>query len=107
MENKVSNIDLYNKTGFSDIKKGTIFSNIYIVLIITIIALVFIGIAAYYIYIKYVTDSTNILNNKGYTSLDIQLNPNVFFETTKSVNDCINIWHSGFYRSYNRNYRFL
>lgn len=91
MENKVSNIDLYNKTGFSDIKKGTIFSNIYIVLIITIIALVFIGIAAYYIYIKYVTDSTNILNNKGYTSLDIQLNPNVFFETTKSVNDCINI----------------
>ena len=91
MAEKLSNNKLYNKSGFSDEKQGNIFSNIYIIIIIVIIALLFIGFAAYYAYTKLTSDELNILIGNTYYGSDIPTYVPVFYETSKSVNDCINL----------------
>lgn len=82
-----TNVDLMSKSGFYENKQ--IFSNVYLVMIICIIALLFIGYGVYY-YIK-TMDGPIILENSSYYGSDISNYQPIFREKTKSITDCINI----------------
>ena len=84
--NKVNN--LLNKSKGYEFKEDNIFSNIYLVSFIFIIALLFIGYAIYY----YTSTNKNleITPNSSYFGEDITLYEPLFKETTTTINDCIN-----------------
>jgi len=82
-------INITNKSSFYNHSKQNIFSNIYLILFILIISLLFIGFAVY----KYFITSNNIviLNNSSYYGNDIALYEPLFQNTSKSINDCIDL----------------
>jgi hypothetical protein len=83
------NINLTNKSGFYEEKKENIFSNIYTIIFIFIIAISFFGYAIY----KYLQSrsSETILNNSSYYGEDVSNYQPIFQNTSKTINDCINI----------------
>ena len=85
---KIEN-NLFQKTGFSNIKKGAVFSNIYVIIIILIVSLIFICITIYYYIQK--SSAIQIINNSSYYGSDIANYEPVFQNTSKTVVDCINI----------------
>lgn len=93
MSNKI--INLSNKSGFyekSHPEEKNIFSNVYLILFIFVVAFGFIGYAIY----KYLQSSTvlQILENSSYYGSDISIYEPLFKEKTKSVTDCVNICKS-------------
>lgn len=86
---KINNIELLNKSGFSNKKKGSVFSNIYIIIFILVISLCFIGIAIYY-YIK-TSNADKIISNSSYYGKDISTYEAIFKDTSNTVIDCINV----------------
>ena len=86
------NIDLMNKSGFYEKKKEAIFSNVYIIVFILCLALLFIGYGIY----KYIKTSAilEILSNSSYYGTDIALYEPIFQDKTNNVTDCINICES-------------
>ena len=88
-------INLTSKSGFysyastANHKSTNIFSNIYLIMFMIIIALIFIGYAIYN-YIETSSDSI-ILENSSYYGSDISNYEPIFQENTKTVSDCINI----------------
>ena len=86
---KVNNSILLNKTGFANKNKGSIFSNVYTIIFIFVISLVFIGIAIYYYNVN--SSAVKIISNSSYYGTDIANYEPTFQENAKTVNDCINI----------------
>ena len=89
--NKISNnkINLLNKSSAYEYKEENVFSNIYLIVSIFVIALIFIGYAVYY----YINKNNNlaITANSSYYGTDIALYEPIFQNTTTTINDCINI----------------
>lgn len=81
-------VELYNKTGFYS-KRSGIFENIKIVILVLVIALLFIGYAAYVYF--YETSSNIIKANSSYYGQDIALYEPIFQQTTNTVTDCVNL----------------
>jgi hypothetical protein len=83
------NINLMNKSGFYNKEKVNIFSNIYLILSIFSIALLFFGYAIY----KYTQSKSNlnILANSSYYGTDVSVYEPIFQDKAKTINDCINI----------------
>ena len=85
---KINNNILVNKSGFSK-KKGTIFTNVYLIILIFVISLIFIFIGIYYYIIN--VNSIKILGNSSYYGVDIANYEPIFQNTSNTVVDCINI----------------
>ena len=82
-------INLHDKTGFYDKKKGAIFENIYTVLAILVIALLCIGYVAY---IYFYAPADNIIKSSStYYGQNVLLYEPVFQEKSNTIADCINI----------------
>ncbi len=82
-------INLHDKTGFYDKKKGAIFEHIYIVLAILVIALLCIGYVAY---IYFYAPADNIIKSSStYYGQNVLLYEPVFQEKSNTIEDCINI----------------
>ena len=90
MPEQKNNIELLEKSGFSRLNQGSIFGNVYTILIIVFIGVCFIGIAIYY-YVNKTADKLKILSNSTYNGADSTLYVPIFQENAKTVNDCINI----------------
>lgn len=89
MANKVADkVDLLNKASFYA-DKANIFDNPYVIIIIIIIALLFVGYAIYY-YMN-LNATASILANSSYYGSDISLYEPTFQENTKTINDCITV----------------
>ena len=95
-KNKINNfintpsksIDLQDKTGFYDNKKGAIFDNIYIVLSILAIAFLCIG---YVVYIYLYAPTENIIKSSStYYGQNVLLYEPVFQQQSSTITDCIN-----------------
>lgn len=82
-------VNIMNKSEFFNKTKETIFSNIKIILLMCLIALIFIGYAIYN-YIKNMNNNS-ILESSSYYSTDIALFEPIFQNTSKTINDCISI----------------
>ena len=80
-------INFTNQSGFYEKKSENIFDNIYLILFIFIIGLIFIGYAIYS-FIKSSNDSI-ILNNSSYYGTNILLYEPLFQDSTDTINDCI------------------
>lgn len=85
----ISNSSLISKSGFTAYVNQTIFGNIFTVLIIVFIALIFIGIGVYYM-LKQATE-LEIQQNSSYYGKDIALYEPVFENTAKNINECVAI----------------
>ena len=88
---KINNNVLVNKSRFANNnkKQGSIFTNIYIIILIFTISLIFICIAIYYYIIN--VNSIKILSNSSYYGSDIANYEPTFQNTSNTVVDCINI----------------
>lgn len=82
------NINFMNKTGFYN-KQESIFSNTYMVALIVVIGLAFVGYAFYFYYYK--AADNNIQSNSSYYGKDIALYQPVFQETANTITDCISM----------------
>jgi len=82
-------VNIMNKSEFFTKTKTNIFSNIKIILFMSLIALIFIGYAIYN-YIKNM-NNTSILESSSYYSTDIALFEPIFQNTSKTINECISI----------------
>ena len=93
MSNNTNNskvkIDLLNKSGFSAQKSGTIFSNVYTVIFIFAIALLFLGIAIYYMYKQ--ADELDIKLNSSFYGQDLLTYEPLFQKETKNIAECVDI----------------
>ena len=87
--NNAKVINLTNKSGFYENKSENIFDNIYLILTIFIIGLIFIGYTVYS-FIKSSSDSL-ILSNSSYYGTDIINFIPLFQEKTETIDDCVNI----------------
>ena len=87
MVDKVSKINLMNKNGFYTEHKEHIFSNVYLIGFILIIALLFIGYAIY----TYIQSSKDVVDSSSYYDSDIALYEPIFQDTSNTITDCINI----------------
>jgi len=81
-------IELHNKTGFYE-KKGHIFSNVNIIIVILVITLLFIGYVVYLYFYSSVDDLIKI--NSSYYGQNILLYEPLFQENTNTINDCIDM----------------
>ena len=88
--NKMSDnsINLTNKSGFYEKQKENIFSNVYIILLILSISLLFIGYTVY----KYIKSKSNlvVLNSSSYYGTDVANYQPLFQNISNTINDCIN-----------------
>jgi hypothetical protein len=86
---KINNNILLNKTGFANKVQGSVFGNVYVIIFILIISLIFIGVAVYY----YIQNSNvlKIVGSSSYYGSDIANYEPVFQDTSKTIADCINI----------------
>lgn len=89
MSNNNVKINLTNKSGFFQKHKATIFDNIYTIIIIFSIALLFIGFTIYYIYKQ--ADQLDIKNNSSYYGQELLTYQPTFQKETKNIVDCVNI----------------
>jgi len=85
-------ISLTNKSGFytKNNKENSIFSNVYIILLILLIAFSFMGYAVYY-YLYHNDNDEIIKDNSSYYGEDITNYEPIFKDTTNAIDDCINI----------------
>ena len=84
--NSGSNSNNVNKTDKS------MFSNIYLLIFIAVISLLFIGYAVYYYYYNYYINSdNNILANSSYYGQDITLYQPLFQESATKMSDCMKL----------------
>ena len=85
-------ISLTNKSGFytNNNKENSIFSNVYIILLILLIAFSFMGYAVYY-YLYHNDNDEIIKDNSSYYGEDITNYEPIFKDTTNAIDDCINI----------------
>lgn len=89
MSNNKVKIDLMNKSGFSQIQKGAIFSNVYTIMLIFAIALFFLGIAIYYMYKQ--ADELDIKTNSSFYGQDLLTYQPLFQKETKNIIECVDI----------------
>lgn len=82
-------INITSKSGFYNNPNTKIFDNMYLIIFMVIIAFIFIGYAIY----SYIQTSKNdvILNNSSYYGSDVSIYQPIFQETSKTINDCVNI----------------
>ena len=82
-------INFSNKSGFYEKPNENIFSNMYLIIFILVIALSFIGYAIY----KYMQSSSilTILSNSSFYGSDLANYEPLFQDTTKIMSDCVNI----------------
>jgi hypothetical protein len=82
-------INITSKSGFYNNPDTKIFDNIYLIIFMIVIAFIFIGYAIY----SYIQTSKNdvILNNSSYYGSDVSNYQPIFQETSKTINDCVNI----------------
>ena len=88
LNNKISNNKLLNKSSaYEQHGEQSMFSNLYLVGFILLIALIFIGYAIYY----YLIQNTNLIinANSSFYGVDMLLYQPLFTESTNSINDCI------------------
>jgi hypothetical protein len=94
MSNKINNL-LNKSSGYGNVSNNTsssdksMFSNIYVLMIIAVSSLFFIGYSIYY----YLTQSNilNIIANSSYYGKDITLYEALFQENATKMTDCINL----------------
>lgn len=98
MSEQVKTLDLLNKASLYGVTKKqkniNIFSNVYTIIFILIISLIFIGIAIYYYFTN--INSVKILTNSSYYGLDIDNYEPIFKNTSNTVIDCVNICNNDF-----------
>ena len=81
------NINLTNQSGFYDSESKNIFDNIYLILFLFVIGILFIGYSIYTFIIS--TNNSIILNNSSYYGTDILTYEYLFQDTVNTINDCI------------------